>query len=85
MFDAARLLSRCNGRGVLVFIDEVDALASRRTGNDDKMARRLAPRPAATGLMQRMGLVLPSKIMFMLYLPRMGSLKPGIMHDSSCQ
>jgi len=40
VFDAARLLSRCNGRGALVFIDEIDALASQRTGNDDKMARR---------------------------------------------
>ena len=43
VFDAARLLSQCNGRGVLVFIDEIDALASQRTGNDDKMARRRAP------------------------------------------
>ncbi len=50
VFDAARLLSRCNGRGALVFIDEIDALASQRTGNDDKMARRSGIRLAAVGL-----------------------------------
>ncbi len=41
VFDAARLLSRANGRGVIVFMDEIDALGSQRSGNDDKMARRL--------------------------------------------
>ena len=48
VFDAARLLSQCNGRGVLVFIDEIDALASQRTGNDRQDGPQARARPAAT-------------------------------------
>ena len=43
VFDAARLVSRRNGRGVIVFMDEIDALGSQRSSNDDRMARRSMP------------------------------------------
>lgn len=40
VFEAAKVLAQDNGRGAIVFIDEIDALACQRTASDDRVARR---------------------------------------------